>query len=730
MPTFRTPAPDSLMPPKLKKTIKTLKDTGNAQRFLHRRVGDPNPDHFDKKAYTCKYKAEHVYQLSMGKDDEDLISLWTIQCLGDEGKKCSPTVAERPPNWAAIRKGHHDALEEFKKVDNTAARLVAAAAKVEVTLRELDKLAGGPPLPLIDERRIGALLNKTQVQLENLEYGILAGFPRPAADLPRPDAGGKRKAKLLNHNGKGKDKRSTKKPSESPSPGSEDADHDGDAVQGPHVSNTPQLTLWPTWMDDPMEDSNAVAKLTAVIYAKAHYAPEVVLMAVPKWTCFEFSDYGAPAGPGFEGFSVVNEKYKDVHAPISLENRGDLMVFRKRDVFVVDCPGIQKWEEEAVFSRDMEASSPIRDRAPSASTQSPRSSQPWPPSTRASGSSQPLASSSKRPFNIPDRELRSRKKMRLNNHGYALNCECDKTTPRLDGNALESGSKGKSICARLATPHLEQTNMDATEFSCQNRSDSGTSGEFGHSSTLDRSVDCEVEYDEWETEASAMELEEKKSRVVRAIVFTRAHDQPIQRLLYCSVETRFKFMSYPVAQDTEPGAGYLIYSVYSEMYRDAEEPMNLKGRGHLMVYRDNTLRRIDCPGIETWEDEARRLARLEAANMLLRMDRETNGAANLMEQKVVPAGLGFDHRRGGVPLARPASAIIRSSCPEYRSLDHFDTPGAPISSRFNQKIRSEDMPGRGGSDEINLTGMIPIITQSKKLCLQRIDAAMYEDVES
>ncbi|KAJ7615725.1 hypothetical protein DFH06DRAFT_1145765 [Mycena polygramma] len=153
--------------------------------------------------------------------------------------------------------------------------------------------------------------------------------------------------------------------------------------------------------------------------------------------------------------------------------------------------------------------------------------------------------------------------------------------------------------------------MDATEFSCQNRSDSKTSGEFGHSNTLDRSVDCEVEYDEWETEASAMELEEKKSRVVRVIVFTRAHEQPIQRLLYCSVETRFKFMSYPVAQDTEPGAEYLIYSVYSEMYRDAGEPMNLEGRGHLMVYRENTLRRIDCPGIETWEDEARRLARLE-----------------------------------------------------------------------------------------------------------------------
>ncbi|KAJ7615724.1 hypothetical protein DFH06DRAFT_1343496 [Mycena polygramma] len=404
------------MPPKVKKTIRTLKDTGNAQRFLHRRVGDPNPDHFDKTAYICKYKAEHVYQLSMGKDDETLTSLWTIQCLGHKGRKCSPTVAERPPNWAAISKGHRDALEEFKKVENTATRLAAAAAKVEDALHELDELAGGLPLPLIDERRIGALLNSTQDKLENLEYGILAGFPRPAA-------GGKRKAKSSNHNGKGKDKGSTKKPSESPSPGSEDADDDGGDVQGPHVSNTPQVTLWPTWMDDPMEDGNAVAKLTAVIYAKAHYAPEIVLMAVPKWTCFEFSDYGAPAGPGFEGFSVVNEKYKDVDAPISLEDRGDLMVFRKRDVFVVDCPGIHKWEEEAVFLRDMEvatkdslSSSPTRDRAPSASTQSPRSSQPWPPSTRASGSSQPLASSSKRPFNIPDRELRSRKKMRLNNH--------------------------------------------------------------------------------------------------------------------------------------------------------------------------------------------------------------------------------------------------------------------------------------------------------------------------
>ncbi|KAJ7661436.1 hypothetical protein DFH06DRAFT_1129534 [Mycena polygramma] len=216
--------------------------------------------------------------------------------------------------------------------------------------------------------------------------------------------------------------------------------------------------------------------------------------------------------------------------------------------------------------------------------------------------------------------------------------------------------------------------MDATEFSRheidggQNGSDSETRGDFNTLNGSEVSADCEVEYDEWETEANPMELEEKRSRVVRAIVFTRAHEQPIQRLLYCSVETRFKFMSYPVAQDTEPGAEYLIYSVYSEMYRDAEEPMNLKGRGHLMVYRENTLRRIDCPGIETWEDEARRLARLEAANLLLRMDRGTNGPANLMGPSYSTANAAELRRR------KELAAISRIRDPVDQCLAHIATP--------------------------------------------------------
>ncbi|KAJ7615141.1 hypothetical protein DFH06DRAFT_1146026 [Mycena polygramma] len=123
---------------------------------------------------------------------------------------------------------------------------------------------------------------------------------------------------------------------------------------------------------------------------------------------------------------------------------------------------------------------------------------------------------------------------------------------------------------------------------------------------------CEtLEYDEWESEVDDFELEQD-SRLIKAVVFSQPHTQPIQRLLYCSVETRFKFMSYPVAQDTDPGAEYLVYSVYSEKYRDAGQPINLTGRGRLMVFRENTLRRIDCPGIKTWERRARQSAQAEA----------------------------------------------------------------------------------------------------------------------
>ncbi|KAJ6516687.1 hypothetical protein C8R47DRAFT_1063364 [Mycena vitilis] len=150
-----------------------------------------------------------------------------------------------------------------------------------------------------------------------------------------------------------------------------------------------------------------------------------------------------------------------------------------------------------------------------------------------------------------------------------------------------------------------QANMQTEEIQLNSEMDGDRASEIGACQPL--------EYDEWESEVNDFELEQD-SRLIQAIVFCQPHTQPIQRLLYCSVETRFKFMSYPVAQDTNPGAEYLVYSVYSEKYRDAGQPINLAGRGRLMVFRENTLRRIDCPGIKTWERRARQSAQAEVDN--------------------------------------------------------------------------------------------------------------------
>jgi hypothetical protein len=79
-------------------------------------------------------------------------------------------------------------------------------------------------------------------------------------------------------------------------------------------------------------------------------------MVVPKWTCFEFSEYETPAGPGFEAFSVSTEEYRDADKPMSLEGRGGLMVYRKCDVLAVDCPNLKYWQDEAIYRRDIEGS--------------------------------------------------------------------------------------------------------------------------------------------------------------------------------------------------------------------------------------------------------------------------------------------------------------------------------------------------------------------------------------
>ncbi|KAJ7436359.1 hypothetical protein FB451DRAFT_1193976 [Mycena latifolia] len=130
-----------------------------------------------------------------------------------------------------------------------------------------------------------------------------------------------------------------------------------------------------------------------------------------------------------------------------------------------------------------------------------------------------------------------------------------------------------------------------------------------------------LEFDEYEDEAEQINFNETHSlyrvsrpefvplivligRIIHAVVYFEANTPPVQRLLYCSVETRFKFMSYSVAQNVSPGRTFLGYSVYSGTYREAEQPINLRGRGNFMVYREGSLRRIDCPGVAEWEARA------------------------------------------------------------------------------------------------------------------------------
>ncbi|KAJ7018654.1 hypothetical protein C8F04DRAFT_1198694 [Mycena alexandri] len=99
-----------------------------------------------------------------------------------------------------------------------------------------------------------------------------------------------------------------------------------------------------------------------------------------------------------------------------------------------------------------------------------------------------------------------------------------------------------------------------------------------------------------------------KSSFLRTITVFSLHDSlALKTNIHVPKETYMNLADYPLNLEY-PVTEYMLFSPRSGGYNSVEGPVNLVGRGHILVYRHSSLTVEDCRGIDALEEEARRQA--------------------------------------------------------------------------------------------------------------------------
>ncbi|KAJ7075896.1 hypothetical protein B0H15DRAFT_956134 [Mycena belliarum] len=361
----------------------------SANSFLRALVGPfESTDLVKSHRKQCSGRQTRV-QICMGATDDtyDRIGVYSTLC-----KEHCGTLATRKPT-AAMAASYHAKLDAFNEVNKAVERIIGSADRMAEELAGMSKLRPIAGLPDSVATELQEIIDGAITKLESIDpsalrryrAGINPGITTPALTptqsarqrktsataktkltAPTPRSRVKRPGKTkqsshketsrLDKKGKGKEKAHT--PAAPTSAGSSVNDElvnaavpiSSDESEG--LDESVELTLLKPMGDSEELESAESSIFTAFIYTKAHEDAKKFLFYAPVASCLEFTQYPAPAGRGFNYFSVNSSEYKSADDPISLERRGEYMIYRKHGLRSVECPGIGEYEAQALHSAE------------------------------------------------------------------------------------------------------------------------------------------------------------------------------------------------------------------------------------------------------------------------------------------------------------------------------------------------------------------------------------------
>ncbi|KAJ7088807.1 hypothetical protein B0H15DRAFT_949438 [Mycena belliarum] len=361
----------------------------SANSFLRALVGPfESTDLVKSHRKQCSGRQTRV-QICMGATDDtyDRIGVYSTLC-----KEHCGTLATRKPT-AAMAASYHAKLDAFNEVNKAVERIIGSADRMAEELAGMSKLRPIAGLPDSVATELQEIIDGAITKLESIDpsalrryrAGINPGIATPALTptqsarqrktsataktkltAPTPRSRVKRPGKTkhsshketsrLDKKGKGKEKAHT--PAAPTSAGSSVNDElvnaavpiSSDESEG--LDESVELTLLKPMGDSEELESAESSIFTAFIYTKAHEDAKKFLFYAPVASCLEFTQYPAPAGRGFNYFSVNSSEYKSADDPISLERRGEYMIYRKHGLRSVECPGIGEYEAQALHSAE------------------------------------------------------------------------------------------------------------------------------------------------------------------------------------------------------------------------------------------------------------------------------------------------------------------------------------------------------------------------------------------
>ncbi|KAJ7715336.1 hypothetical protein B0H16DRAFT_1742044 [Mycena metata] len=115
--------------------------------------------------------------------------------------------------------------------------------------------------------------------------------------------------------------------------------------------------------------------------------------------------------------------------------------------------------------------------------------------------------------------------------------------------------------------------------------------------------------------ADGEEFVTEKERVMMITVFSFRDLPALKTHIHAPKETYMNLAEYPLNLEY-PVEEYMLFSPRSGGYNSVEGPVNLVGRGNILVYRHSSLTVEDCPGIDALEAEARQ-ARIQEVDAVV-----------------------------------------------------------------------------------------------------------------
>jgi hypothetical protein len=104
-------------------------------------------------------------------------------------------------------------------------------------------------------------------------------------------------------------------------------------------------------------------------------------------------------------------------------------------------------------------------------------------------------------------------------------------------------------------------------------------------------------------------LLDSSGRIIRVVIYTDKHTEPVQQELRLRCISNFEFKSFELARVvnaiSDDGASctkFLRYSLSTKKFTADRvlTTLNLSGRGNIVLYRAESLAEQQCPGIKDW----------------------------------------------------------------------------------------------------------------------------------